>query len=170
MTLHADDRQLSQLIDGDLSHVAQEAVRLHLTHCIVCAWRHDELVGVVTALRMQPAARWSPELALRSVQAISEQEATSGPHLRVGTFRRRARWNRSFTLPLATTLLAVALFVAALLIPIVRSGVAIAHSSFETLGNFAPAPLSVPPSGSLIGLLVLAVVCPWLSLRLARRR
>ena len=84
--------------------------------------------------------------------------------------RPRVRWTRSFALPFATTLVAVGAFLAALLIPVVRSGVDIAHSSFETIGDVLPSPIALSPSGSLIGLLVLAVLCPWLSLRLARRR
>lgn len=165
MTLHLSDAQISGLIDGDLSHVSQEAVRLHLGHCLECARRHDEIVGVVTALRMQPAVRWRPQLTPTTVDRLPDQGAASRSqrHLSV-------RWNRSFALPLATTLVAIGAFLAALLIPVVRSGVEIAHSSFETIGDVIPSPIALSPSGSLIVLLVLAVVCPWLSLRLARRR
>ena len=165
MTLHLSDAQISGLIDGNLSHVSQEAVRLHLGHCLECARRHDELVSVVTALRMQPAVRWRSELVPPTVDRLPEQAAASwsGRHPRV-------RWNRSFALPIATTLVAVGAFLAALLIPMVRSSVEIAHSSFETIGDVIPSPISLSPSGSLIGLFILAVTCPWLSLRLARRR
>ena len=164
MTLHLSDKQISLLIDGDLSHVAQEAARLHLRHCLGCAQRHDEFVGVVTAFRLQPAVRWRPELAPTSVDHLPEQTASSPPRC-LGAQR-----NRSLALPLATTLVAIAAFLAALLIPVVRSGVGIAHSSFETISDVLPSPIALSPSGSLIGLLVLAIVCPWLSLRLARKR
>ena len=165
MTLHLSNAQISGLIDGDLSHVSREAVRLHLGHCLECAQRHDELVGVVTAFRLQPAVRWRPELTSMTVARLPEQTVASRFHRRPSVC-----WTRSLALPLATTVVAVGAFLAALLIPVVRSGVDIAHSCFETIGDVLPAPIALSPSGSLLGLLVLAVACPWLSLRLARRR
>jgi anti-sigma factor RsiW len=56
---HLDDVQLSRLLDGDLSLTSREAVIDHLRTCPGCAARHDRLVAVTAALRMEPAMTWS---------------------------------------------------------------------------------------------------------------
>ena len=59
MSTHLDDDHLSRLIDGDLSLTSREAAIAHLRGCPACAARHDRLVGVTAALRMQPRATWT---------------------------------------------------------------------------------------------------------------
>jgi anti-sigma factor RsiW len=56
---HLDDVQLSRLLDGDLSLTSREAVIDHLRTCPGCAARHDRLVAVTAALRMEPAMTWT---------------------------------------------------------------------------------------------------------------
>jgi anti-sigma factor RsiW len=56
---HLDEVQLSRLLDGDLSLTSREAVIDHLRTCHGCAARHDRLVAVTAALRMEPAMTWS---------------------------------------------------------------------------------------------------------------
>lgn len=59
MSDHLDDVQLSRLLDGDLSLTSREAVIDHLRTCPGCAARHDRLVAVTAALRMEPAMTWT---------------------------------------------------------------------------------------------------------------
>lgn len=59
MSDHLDEVQLSRLLDGDLSLTSREAVIDHLRTCPGCAARHDRLVAVTAALRMEPAMTWS---------------------------------------------------------------------------------------------------------------
>jgi anti-sigma factor RsiW len=56
---HLDDVQLSRLLDGDLSLTSREAVIDHLRTCPGCAARHDLMVAVTAALRMEPAMTWT---------------------------------------------------------------------------------------------------------------
>jgi anti-sigma factor RsiW len=68
MSAHLDDVKLSRLIDGDLSLASREAAIDHLRRCPACAERHDRIVAVSAALRLEPAAAWTPrdtELVVR---------------------------------------------------------------------------------------------------------
>jgi anti-sigma factor RsiW len=70
MSDHLDDVQLSRLLDGDLSLTSREAAIDHLRTCPACAGRHDRLVAVTAALRMEPAVTWTAsdtEAAMRRI-------------------------------------------------------------------------------------------------------
>jgi anti-sigma factor RsiW len=70
MSDHLDDVQLSRLLDGDLSLTSREAAIDHLRTCPACAARHDRLVAVTAALRMEPAVTWTAsdtEAAMRRI-------------------------------------------------------------------------------------------------------
>lgn len=70
MTDHLEDVQLSRLLDGDLSLTSREAALDHLRTCPPCAARHDRLVAVTAALRMEPATTWTASDTAATLQRL----------------------------------------------------------------------------------------------------
>lgn len=70
MSTHLDDGQFSRLLDGDLSLTSREAAIAHLRSCPACAARHDRVVAVTAALRMQPPATWTASMTEATVRGL----------------------------------------------------------------------------------------------------
>lgn len=151
MDEHLSDEQLSCLIDGELSLTAREAAVAHLRGCPRCARRHDEVVETVSSLRLEPALAWREA---DTAQAIA----------RIG--RRR----RELALPLALAAAALAAVLAAVEIEAVRAGSTIAATAFRAATSLLGGVLAGGSGRTVTMLLVLAVLAPLLSLRLARTR
>ena len=152
MTSHVSDEQLSLLLDGEQSLTAREAVRNHLEQCPACAERHDRFVAAVSALRIERALHWD-ETQTERVVAVT-------------ALPRR----RELGLPLAAGLLAAtALLGMAYRMPL-RSGYGLVSSFVCSVGRATGSPLGSVSAGSILALLVLAIVAPAISLRLARWR
>ena len=152
MSDHLDRRQLSRLIDGDLSLVSRDAARAHLASCPRCAQRHDELVGVVASLRQLPRAEWTPRRTERVTTGMIA--------------RRRSR------LPLAAAGAAVLVVCVAVLVvalPLINAVLALGHVAQTLVSAVATTPLvAVVPQ--LVVLVAVAVLAPLVAYPLARWR
>lgn len=152
MSDHLDRRQLSRLIDGDLSLVSRDAARAHLAFCPTCAQLHDELVGVVASLRQLPRAEWTPHHTERLTAGLSQPRRSRLPLVGAGA---------------AVLVVCVAVMVAAL--PLINAAFALGHVAQTVVSSVAAAPLvSVIPQ--LVVLVAVAVLAPLVAYPLARWR
>jgi len=87
---HASDEQLSLLLDGELSLTAREAVTRHLASCPGCAARHDELVDITAALRLQPTLSWTQASTAGTLERLQQRPNQWRRPLRVAAFSAAA--------------------------------------------------------------------------------
>jgi anti-sigma factor RsiW len=149
---HVTDEQLSRLADGELSLVSRHAVLAHLETCPACAARHDGVIDVVAALRLQPPLAWTPE------------------HTGVVVERGRATArSRDRALPLAVGLALLALVLGALSWPLVEAGARVGFRFASTMAALVSHQVGVSVA-VLGGLTALALVAAAVTLPLARWR
>lgn len=149
---HATGEQLSRLIDGDLSHVARDSVLAHLHTCPSCAGRHDALVEVAAALRLQPAVVWD-ELATAAMVARFEP----------------AR-ERNVALPIAAALALVGAALVGVWTPIFSAGIGVTVTVLRAFATVVPTAAVVSPGGTVTALFAAALLGPLLAYPLARWR
>ena len=150
MNEHVTGEQLSMLIDGELSLVAERAVRTHLFGCPQCASLHDRLIEVTAGLRPLPALSWSGH----SSRAVME--------------RIEPRPRHALAFVLAGVLLVAALL-AVLSSPLVEAGALVGQSVLSSFASLAPGS-AVTATHVLLVLVVVALLFPVISIRLARWR
>ena len=145
------DEHLSLLIDGELSLAAREAVRAHVASCPACAERHDALVNVTAALRLQPRSSWTPAASARTLARLGPQR------------------QRDWALPLAGLLAFLVSAVAMTTLP-VGVWLGLARSTLEAITALGPRGLVPGSLSTLAVLLAVAVLGPLLAYPLARAR
>jgi anti-sigma factor RsiW len=146
---HVSDEQLSLLADGELSLVARHAVLDHIAGCPRCAERHDKLIELVAALRLEPGIDWPAD----ATSAVLERQ-------------REAASKRDRSLPLAVVLAATGLALAALSFPLIEAGARLGLR----LGSTAAAVVSNQLGVSILVIAVVVVLTALLTLPLARWR
>ena len=149
---HATDEQLSRLIDGELSVVARDSVLAHLHSCPACASRHEALVEVAAALRLQPALAW-------------EERATAAVIARLDPGRER-----NLALPAAAALALVGAALVGVWTPIVSAGLGVATTTLRAFATVVPSAAVFSPGGTVTTLFLVALLGPLLAYPLARWR
>lgn len=149
MSPHVSDEQLSLLADGELSLVARHAVLDHIAGCPHCAERHDKLIELVAALRLEPGIEWPAG----ATSAVLERQ-------------HEAASQRDRALPLAVLLAAAGLALAALSFPLIEAG---ARFGLR-IGSTAAAVISNQLGVSIVVIAVVVVLTALLTLPLARWR
>jgi anti-sigma factor RsiW len=149
---HVTDEQLSLLADGELSLVSRRAVLDHLEACPACAARHDGVIDVVAALRLQPGVAWTP--AQTAAVVDRGHSAARG---------------RDRALALAAGLALLALVLGALSWPLVAAGGRLGFRFASTVGALVSHQVGVSAT-VLGGLAALALVAAVVTLPLARWR
>jgi anti-sigma factor RsiW len=149
---HVTDEQLSLLADGELSLVSRRAVLAHLEACPACAARHDGLIDVVAALRLQPGVAWTPE---HTGAVVNRGRATA---------RSRDRG-----LPLAIGLTLLALVLGALSWRLMEAGARVGFRFVSTVAALVSHQVGVSVA-VLGGLAALALIAAAVTLPLARWR
>jgi anti-sigma factor RsiW len=152
MSDHLDDAQLSRLLDGDLSLTSREAVIAHLRTCSACARRHDALVAVAAALRLQPPATWTADQTASLLRALP---------------RRRDRARFGITVATMAGAFAFTVIAAAPLLATTRG---LAAAMIGLVGALTPAPLSGQAGGVLLVVVLVALLAPLAAYPLARWR
>ena len=148
-TPHVSDEQLSLLADGELSLVARQAVLDHLVECPQCAERHDKLIELVAALRLEPRIGWPAG----ATSAVLERQ-------------HEAASKRDRALPVAIVLAVAGLALAALSFPLIEAG---ARMGLR-FGSTAAAVVSHQLGLSIVVIAVVFVLTAVLTLPLARWR
>jgi anti-sigma factor RsiW len=149
---HATDEQLSRLIDGELSLVARDSVLAHVHSCPSCANRHESLVEVAAALRLQPALAW-------------DEPATAATVARLDRNRER-----NFSLPVAAALALVGAALVGVWTPIFSAGLGVTTTTLRAFATVVPSAAVFSPGGTVTSLFLVALLGPLLAYPLARWR
>lgn len=154
MTSHLDDKQISRLIDNDLSLTERSATLDHLSHCPACARRQSELVEVTAALRSVHHPEWTSSLT----EQVLERLQTPAGRARPGS-----------SIPLAIALAAFAAAFALVVAFVVPAGPLVAGAVFDLFAALPP--LGGGSARSVLGALIaVALLAPALLYPLARWR
>jgi hypothetical protein len=148
---HLEDVQLSRLIDGDLSLTSREAVMGHLRSCHSCAERHDRLVAVAAALRLEPPLTWTS----------SDTESVLGR-----LPQRRHKVRAAVAAVASAAMCAVVIFEVA---PVIAATVALVGVVVDLRGALAP-PGAAPGLQLVLVVAAVAVLAPLAAYPLARWR
>jgi anti-sigma factor RsiW len=138
VTEHVTDEQLSLLLDGELSLTSREAVMHHVAGCPGCAARHDALVELIAALRLQPELAWTRAETARTLERLHG---------------RPLRRDRAVTVSL---LLAAAGVIAILSVLVLSAESRVVSSAFGALVSLALGGLALTSPRALIVLGVVA--------------
>lgn len=147
---HATDEQLSRLIDGELSLVARDSVLAHLHSCPSCASRHETLVEVAAALRLQPALAWDEIDTAAMVARLSPGR------------------ERNVALPFAAAVALVGFVLVGVWTPIFSAGLAVTTTTLRSFATVVPSATVFSPGGTVTTLFLVALLGPLLAYPLAR--